>query len=279
MHTITSRADAPVERPITLDAVDLPNGVRLPYAERGSRDGVPVILLHGITDSWRSFEPVLPHLPASVHAYSVTQRGHGDAGRPGSYDLDELVEDVAQFMDAVGLPSAIVCGHSMGSIVATRFAIVHPSRTDGLVVMGGATSFAHLGLEDMTEELATMTDPIDVDYLRGFQESTLARPIPADFLDTAVSESAKLSIATFRGAWHDVVLRDFASELGAISSPTLLVWGERDAFSPRAEQDALIAAIPGARLIVHEGAGHAMHWEDPERFAAELTAFVEEVRG
>ena len=54
---------------------------------------------------------------------------------------------------------------------------------------------------------------------------------------------------------------------------------ERDAFSPRAEQDALIAAIPGARLVVHEGAGHAMHWEDQERFAAELTAFVEEVRG
>src|SRR5918995_765052 len=185
--------------PITLDAARLPTGLRLPYAEQGSPDGIPVVLLHGITDSWRSFEPVLPHLPASVHAYAVTQRGHGDAGRPGSYRLEELVEDVARFMDAVGLPSGIVCGHSMGSIVASRFAIVHPSRTEGLVVMGGATSFAHLGLDEMTEELAAMTDPIDVAYLRGFQESTLARPIPGELLETAVSESAKVSIATFRG--------------------------------------------------------------------------------
>src|SRR3712207_1634702 len=131
----------------------------------------------------------------------------------------------------------------------------------------------------MTAELAAMSDPVDVDYLRGFQESTLARPIPPDFLDLAVSESAKVSIATFRGAWQDVVLRDFADDLGAITAPTLLVWGERDAVSPRAQQDALLAAIPGARLIVHRGAGHAFHWEDPERFAGELAAFAAEVGG
>jgi non-heme chloroperoxidase len=263
--------------PITLDAADLSNGVRLPYAERGPRDGIPVVLLHGITDSWHSFEPVLPHLPDSIHAYSVTQRGHGDASRPGSYRLEELVDDVALFMDAAGLSSAVVAGHSMGSIVAARFAIDHPDRCAGLIVMGGATSFALLGIDEMTRELAELTDPIDVDYLRGFQESTLARPIPDEFLDLAVSESAKLSIDTFRRAWHDVVLRDYSSELGAIAAPTLLVWGELDAFSPRPQQDALLAAIPDARLIVHEGAGHAFHWEDPERAAAEIAAFAEEV--
>src|SRR5215210_1321605 len=166
--------------PITLDAVELPNGVRLPYAEQGSSDGIPVVMLHGITDSWRSFEPVLPYLPASVHAYGVTQRGHGDASRPGSYELDELVEDVALFMDAVGLRSAVLCGHSMGSIVATRFAIDRRDRTDGLVIAAGAPTFAALGVDEMTAELAAMSDPLDVDYLRGFQESTLARPIPAE---------------------------------------------------------------------------------------------------
>ena len=263
--------------PITLDAAELRNGLRLPYAEQGAADGTPVVLLHGITDSWRAFEPVLPHLPDTVHAYAVTARGHGDASRAGSHRLADMVEDVAQFMDAVGLGSAIVAGHSMGSIVATRLAIDHPERTAGLVIMGGATNWAGLGHDEMSAELAAMSDPVDVDYLRGFQESTLARPIPPDYLDLVVSESAKLSLATFREAWHDAVLVDFASDLGRIAAPTLLVWGERDAFSPRSEQDALLAAIPGARLIVHEGAGHAFHWEDPERYAAELVAFAEHV--
>jgi pimeloyl-ACP methyl ester carboxylesterase len=261
----------------TLRAVDLPGGVRLPYAEQGSPDGVPVVLLHGITDSWHSFEPVLPHLPSSVHAYAVTQRGQGDASRPGSYRLDELVADVAGFMDAVGLASAVVAGHSMGSVVATRFAIDHPDRTRGLVVMGGAPTWTALGLDEMAEELAALSDPVDVDYLREFQESTLAHPVAADYLDLVVSESAKVSVDTFRALWHDTVLTDSSAELGTIAAPTLLVWGERDAFSPRSAQDGLVAAIPGARLSVYAGAGHAMHWEEPARFAAELAAFADGV--
>ena len=63
-------------------SVKLSNGVTLPYVEQGDPSGVPVVLLHGITDSWRSFAPVLPSLPASIHAFALTQRGHGDADRP-----------------------------------------------------------------------------------------------------------------------------------------------------------------------------------------------------
>ena len=262
-----------------LDAADLPNGVRLPYIEHGRRDGVPVVLLHGLSDSAPAFEPVLSELPDSVHAHAVTARGHGDASRPGSYRLADSVEDVALFMDAVGLESAVVAGHSMGSTVATRYAVDHPDRVTGLVIMGGATTFAALGLEAMSAELAQLSDPVDLDYLRGFQESTLARPIPPQFLDAVVSESAKLSIATFREALEQTCLVDFTSELGTISAPTLVVWGDRDAICPRGEQDGLVAAIPRARLVVHEGGGHAFHWEDPERFAGELVAFAEEVSG
>jgi len=263
--------------PITLDAAELRNGLRLPYAEHGDTDGTPVVLLHGVSDSWRSFEPVLPHLPATVHAYAVTARGHGDASRAGSYRLGDMVDDVAQFMDAVGLESAVVGGHSMGSVVATRFAIDHPGRTAGLVIMGGATTFARPELDGVRDELAALSDPLDLDYLREFQLSTVAGPIAPEYLDLVVSESAKLSAATFREAWHDTVLADFSADLRRIAAPTLIAWGEHDGFCPRSEQDGLLAAIPGARLIVHEGAGHAFHWEDPERYAGELAAFAEQV--
>jgi non-heme chloroperoxidase len=87
-----------------------------------------------------------------------------------------------------------------------------------------------------------------------------------------------VSRATFRAALEDTCLVDFSADLQEISAPTLVIWGDQDAFCPRAQQDALLAAIPRARLLVHEGAGHAMHWEDPVRVAAELAGFVEEVR-
>jgi non-heme chloroperoxidase len=264
--------------PITVDVAALRSGIRLPYAEHGDPGGVPVVLLHGLSDSHPCWEPVLAHLPESIHAYAVTARGHGDASRPGSYTVADMVQDTVEFMDAVGLDSAIVVGHSMGSIVATRLGIDHPDRVAALVIMGGATTFISDGLEEMATELDAMSDPVDLDYLRGFQESTLARPIPPEMLDAVVAESAKLSIATLRAALRDVCLVDFSGDLGAIAAPTLVVWGERDAICPREEQDALVAAIPDVRLSVHEGGGHAFHWEDPARFAAELTAFVEQVR-
>jgi pimeloyl-ACP methyl ester carboxylesterase len=81
--------------------------------------------------------------------------------------------------------------------------------------------------------------------------------------------------AAFDGFFED----DFAAELGRIAAPTLVLWGDRDGLAPRADQDALVAGIAGARLVVYEGTGHALHWEEPERFATELTAFVEDLAG
>ena len=58
--------------------------VRLEYVEQGPADGEPVVFLHGVTDSWHSFERILPLLPPALHAFAISQRGHGDADRPAS---------------------------------------------------------------------------------------------------------------------------------------------------------------------------------------------------
>jgi pimeloyl-ACP methyl ester carboxylesterase len=70
---------------------------------------------------------------------------------------------------------------------------------------------------------------------------------------------------------------DFSDRLGEIAVPTLLIWGDRDEFTLRAEQDALISAIAGSRLLTYTGTGHCPHWEEPQRFAADLTAFMASV--
>ena len=57
---------------------ELANGLRLSYAEQGVNRGTPLILLPGIADSWRIFEPLLAELPKNIHAYALSQRGHGD---------------------------------------------------------------------------------------------------------------------------------------------------------------------------------------------------------
>jgi pimeloyl-ACP methyl ester carboxylesterase len=236
-----------------------------------------MLLLHGVTDSWRSFEPVLPHLPPSIRAFALTQRGHGDAERPArGYRTRDFAADITAFADALGLASFIVVGHSMGSTHALRFAIDHPRRTRGLVLLGCFASYrSNAGLVEFAQSAVyPLTDPIDPRFAREFQESTLARPVPQAFLDTVVQESLKVPARVWRAAFEGLFEDDFADELHAVGAPTLLLWGERDALTPRQDQEVLLRRIPGARLRVYEGTGHGLHWEQPARFAAELAAFA-----
>lgn len=260
-----------------IDSAALPTGVRLQYIDNGDPDGVPVLLLPGYSDSWRAFEPVLPHLPGSIRAIAVSQRGHGDSSRPtAGYGTDEFAADAVALMDAIGLESAVVAGHSMGAAVAQRIALDHPERVSGLVLAGAAATWARnpdvLDLADAVEQL---TDPVDRAFIEEFQAGTAAEPLDPELLELFVAESCKLSARVWQAAMRETILADMSAELGAIATPTLLLWGDRDdAISPRSEQDALLAAIDGARLIAYPGAGHAIHWERPERFAGDLAGFV-----
>jgi non-heme chloroperoxidase len=262
----------------TVRSVKLPSGVRLQYVEQGNPSGVPVLFLHGYTDSWRSFERILPHLPESIHAFAVTQRGHGDADRPtAGYRTRDFAADVAAFMDALELKRAIIVGHSMGSTNAMRFAIDYPDRTLGLMVLG--TFAGYRGNPVIAEFWETgasrLTDPIEPAFAREFQESTLAQSVPGTFIDIAVEESLKVPAQVWRAAFEGFLEDDFVSDLHRIRTPTLILWGTQDLLCPRADQDALLAQITGARLTVYERAGHALHWEEPERFAADVATFVE----
>ena len=257
--------------------IDLPGGVVLEAALQGDPAGSPLVFLHGATDSWRSFEPVLPQLPASIRAIAVSQRGHGDSSRPdGGYDPSDFAADVATALDRLGIERAVIAGHSMGSHVAQRFAIDHPDRTAGLVLAGAFYRFATNTVinEYCDTVVSTLSDPIDRSVAVEFQASTLARPVPSAFFDMVVSETLKVPARVWRDAFEGLLKVDHADRLGSIAVPTLIIWGDQDAFCPRADQDALLAAIPDSRLIVYAGAGHALHWEEPLRYAADVAAFV-----
>ena len=256
----------------------LPNGVRLPYVERGDPSGLPVIFLHGVTDSWRSFEPVLPHLPRAMHAFAVTQRGHGDADRPDTgYGPRHFAEDLAALLDRLDLDAAVVVGHSMSSSIAQRFALDHPERTLGLVLVGALRSWRDNAaiMEFWRSTVATLTDPVDPQLAREFQLSTLARPVAPAFLQTVVGESLKVPARVWKAIFEAFIEHDSSRELVTITAPTLIVWGDRDAFCPRQDQRGLVETIAGSQLLVYEGAGHALHWEAPERFAADLVAWID----
>jgi non-heme chloroperoxidase len=250
--------------------------IKLPYVEQGDATGVPVVMLHGVTDSWRSFEPVLPHLPEDIRAIAVTQRGHGDAPKPESgYRIEDFAGDAVGLMDELDLRRAVLVGHSMGTMVAERIAIEHPERVLGLVLAGvfGQPQALSPGLLELRAEFADIQDPITREVAHDFQTSTTATPLDPDQLDVFVDETLKVPAHVWREAFAGFPEVDYSADLRNLGTPTLLVYGDQDALIPRTEQDLLLDTLPDARLEVYEGVGHALHWEQPQRFAADVVEF------
>lgn len=262
--------------PPALRSLRLANGVRLHYAEQGDRDGIPLVMLHGITDSWRSFESVMAHLPKSLRVFALSQRGHGESDRPGRYRTRDFAADAAAFIEALGLGPALVVGHSMGSANAMRLAIDRPDLLRGLVTAGAFAGFRDKAelVEFHRSAIEPLRDPIDPDFAAEWQQSTLAQPVPPAFFDMVVRECLQAPAAVWRDAFAALFDDDFATEMHRIAAPTLVVWGDRDAMCPPGDQEQIVRAIKGSRLLTYEGAGHALHWEQPARFAEDLAVFA-----
>jgi pimeloyl-ACP methyl ester carboxylesterase len=250
--------------------------VQLPVVAAGDPAGMPVVLLHGLSDSWRSFETVLSHLHV-VRAMAMTLRGHGDAPKPdGGYDAGTLADDVVAVLDDAGVQRAVVVGHSMGTIIGTRLAIDHPERVAGLVLAGGRATFDGPDMREFFGFLDGIEDPVDPGFLREFQESTVERPVPAGVIDSAVAESCKVPARVWRALAAGTLRADHTADLGLVEAPTLLCAGGTDPYVSLEDQRVLLHGIPDARLWTIPGAGHAMHWEDPAGFARGLLAFIGE---
>lgn len=256
--------------------VALSTGVRLHYAECGAAGGEPVVFLHGFSDSWFSFSPILPLLSPALRCFALTQRGHGTSDRPPTgYTMDDFAADVVAFLDARGIAQATLVGHSMGSMVAQRVAARWPHRVARLVLVGAGTTGNLDTVRGLQQALAELGDTIPMEFVRQFQLSCAHQPLAAQFVDAVVAESMRLPAYV----WHEIaaalVAMDGRADLANIDAPTLVVWGELDGVFGRDEQDRLHAGIPQSTLVVHAETGHTPHWERPIRFARGLQAFIE----
>ena len=258
-----------------LKSIALSTGVTLEYAVQGAASGTPIIFLHGVSDSWRSFEGVLANLPDTLPAFALSLRGHGNSSRPATgYLYENMANDVQAFLDALEIPNALVVGHSMGAMVALDFAARYAPLTAGLVVIAGWPTIK--GNADMQEfvhaSILGLSDPVDALFIREFQLSTLSREIGPNFIETAVEESRKLPAHVWKEAFQGFLTTD-PCDISRIAAPTLIVWGDRDSYATHADQEALLRAIPAAELIVYKDTGHAVHWEHPGKFTADLLSF------
>lgn len=257
--------------------IKLKSGVTLQYATQGQPDGDPIVLLHGIGDSWRSFELVLSHIPDGYRVFAISMRGHGWSDAPASgYSLPAFASDITAFMEELNLRNVTLVGHSLGSFVAQAVAIEDRGRIARLVLIGSGPGGVSLpaGRAEVQQAFRRVRAPVDPVFARDFQASTVVAPVPAAFMERMYEQILRAAPHMWAATAEGIYNPEIASALPRVKAPTLLIWGDQDAMLLRPEQDALLAKLPNARLVVFEGNGHAPHWEAPERVAKEIIAFV-----
>ena len=261
--------------------IDLPGRVRLEYAEQGNADGIPVIFLHGITDSWHSFESVLANLPSSIHAFAISQRGHGDSARPmQNYTPKDFAADIAEFIKQKNLQKVFIAGHSMGGVNAQQFAIDYPELTKGLVIIDSDPAIKNNpGMPEFYQEVLKLKGAIDRKFMDDFQRATLADPIDSAYYNLLVDEGIKVPASVFKAAFEGLMQVDFTEQLKSINAPALIFWGNKDVFCTFKGQEILVNNIKNSKLVVYGNTGHALHWEEPKKFAGDLVNFIDDIIG
>lgn len=267
-----------VSRAVT---VTLASGVSLSYVEQGAATGPVALLLPGPTDSWRSYEPVLENLPAWMRAIAVSQRGHGDSDKPeGGYRVGDFADDVVGFLDALEIERAVLVGHSGSCLVARRVALDHSERVAGLVLEAAPTNLRNDAARDFVGSVVMrLTDPIDPDVVRSFLADTSSAQVAPEQVDLLVAEVLKVPARVWHTMFSSLLDYDDTDDLSRIDAPSLLIWGEDDPIVSRSMQETLVDRMPNAALVTYPSVGHTPRWDDPRRFSADLTAFVDRLRG
>jgi len=246
----------------------LGTGIRLSYVELGSGSGTPVILLHGATDSYISFSQV-GNVLSEMGCYALIPelRGHGRSDKPTEqvYSIPLLTDDILDWLDKMGITSAHIVGHSLGSFIAQNIAIHRPQLATSLTLIGSA---AHIADNPMVAWLLDgdgefpgirhMEGNIDDGFIREWVSSTNSDP---RFAEYTYKHAAVLPYDTWVGVFSGIEA-DHSKGLSGLRMPVQIIWGTQDEFFPKATQLALIDAIGSDTILFRtKPAGHNTHWE------------------
>ena len=250
-------------------------GIHTSYLEAGA--GPPLVLLHGAGGGAVTWYKAIGPLSRHFRVIAFDRPGYGESEKPSApYDKPFNTNWLLQAIKNLGLQRFSLVGNSEGGAVGIHFTLNHPEYLDKLILVGSA------GLGDDWDKAIILKMALykllpspkwgDLLGRNVMQNPDDAHPAWHEYsIDVLKKKGGRRAFFQGRGR---AVITFTDEELRAVQVPTLLIWGEDEAFFPVSHGERAARLIPGARMEVIPGAGHLPFMEKPEIFCHLVAKFL-----
>jgi pimeloyl-ACP methyl ester carboxylesterase len=260
----------------------LQQGIKLHYRDEGQAEGPVLVLLHGIMASLHTWDGWVEQLENDFRIIRIDIPGFGLTGpyADGIYNIERSVDMLDQLTDKLGIESFFLAGNSMGGYISWNFASQHPDKVKRLVLLDAA---------GYPFEPPMMLELLRTPVLKDSMAFVTPRFIVTQTLNEVYGDETKVNDDLI-DRYHQLMLREgnrtavvdvFASiahvendKIKQLKLPTLIQWGEIDAWIPLANAEKFAADIEDAKTIVYPGVGHIPMEEIPQQSAQDAKDFL-----
>lgn len=265
--------------------------IGLAYDDDGS--GPPLVFLHG---GWLSAESWLPQRERFGDEYRIVApdlRGHGRTGSSDAhrYSIDLLVDDLDGLLDDLGIDECVICGISLGSMVAQTYAARHPDRVRGILLAGAIQTFPPVSIPQPMKRLLTPLPMLSTSLAFTGSKATFRsllstiRPINGGPWLAHDPEVRSAALETVETMPEDEFKKVFSAlyrfrppELDGLSVPARVVYGEHEV-SPVKRQSTDLAHALGCDVYEIPDAAHLVNQDNPRAFNEVLSGLLDDIEG
>lgn len=266
-------------------------GMRVHWRDEGCGDCPALILLHGSNASLHTWAPLIAELSGEYRIITLDLPGHGLTGRHprDDYSAEGMFEALDAVAGAAGLDHFYLGGNSMGGWISWRYALAHPERVDGLIMLDAAGAPLREGETAPTPPIGfmLMRNPVFAPVIEQITpRDVIKKTLLGSISNKAIVNDAMIDryweLNRFPGYRRATAIRarrdlvdPHADRLGEITQPTLVLWGREDALIPVSAAQTFDERIPNAEIVILDGVGHLPMEEASQATANAIRRFLE----
>ncbi|MGV1761689.1 alpha/beta fold hydrolase [Rhizobium sp. A22-96] len=237
--------------------------------------GPVLLLLHGFSDTSRSFSVLEPFL-AGYRLIFPDLPGHGASARGDGLHVSDFAESIDHLLTGLGISRMAVIGHSMGAMTAIELAIRRKGDVSALVLLSASLRPNFGSSSPLARGIRALRDPIHPSDAFFDDWYSCSRPIDPDLIWKLRIDAAAMPANIWHGILDGFGQTDLRPSARQIAAPVLCLSGSDDPLFDASHRQAVVDALACARSITLSGYGHNLHWEDPQHVSELILSFLGE---